>query len=79
MNEDVDRRHVRRPLTMEEFTYLIQAAESGKKMRNISGPDRAVLYIVGAYTGFRRNEIGSVTKRSFSFDSEPPTLAVAAG
>jgi integrase len=79
MNEDVDRRHVRRPLTMDEFTRLIQAAEMGKKIRNIAGPDRAILYIVGAYTGFRRNEIGSVTKRSFCFDSEPPTLTVAAG
>jgi integrase len=79
MNEDVDRRHVRRPLTMDEITRLIQAAETGKKIRNIAGPDRAILYIVGAYTGFRRNEIGSVTKRSFCFDSEPPTLTVAAG
>jgi hypothetical protein len=64
---------------MDEFTRLIQAAETGKKIRNIAGPDRAILYIVGAYTGFRRNEIGSVTKRLFCFDSEPPTLTVAAG
>jgi integrase len=78
MNEDVDRRHVRRPLTVDEFTRLIQAAEAGEKIRNIAGPDRAILYIVGAYTGFRRNEIGSVTKQSFCFDSEPPTLTVAA-
>jgi site-specific recombinase XerD len=79
LNEDVDRRHVRRPLTVDEFARLVQTAETSKKIRNINGPDRAILYIVGAYTGYRRNEIGSVTKRSFCFDSEPPTLTVEAG
>jgi hypothetical protein len=38
-----------------------------------------VLYIVGAYTGYHQNEIGSVTTRSFDLGSEPPTLTVQAG
>ena len=79
MNADTDRRHVRRPLTMEEFGKLLQAAQNGPSIQNISGPDRVVLYILGAYTGYRRNEIGSVTMRSFDFESDPPTLTVEAG
>ena len=79
MNADTDRKYVRRPLTMDEFGKLLEAAEGGKISEGISGPDRAMLYLVAAFTGFRRNEIGSVTSRSFDFESEPPTLTVAAG
>ena len=79
MNADLDRRRVRRPLSMEEFALLLDAAENGPSIQHIAGPDRAILYIIGTYTGYRRNEIGSVTVRSFDFVSEPPTLTVAAG
>jgi integrase len=79
MNEELDRRRVRRPLSMEEFARMLDAAEAGPELQHVSGPDRAVLYIVGAYTGYRRNEIGSVTRQSFDFDSVPPTLTVLAG
>ena len=63
----------------EEFSLLIAAADTGPVIQKVSGPDRAILYIVRAYTGFRRNEIASVTTRSFDFDSDPPTLTVKAG
>ncbi len=78
MNADVDRRRIRRPLSMDEFSRLLKAAEGGRPIQKVAGPDRAILYVVGAYTGFRRNEIGSVTRRSFNFTSEPPTLTVEA-
>ena len=38
-----------------------------------------MLYMLAAYTGYRRNEIGSLTRQSFDFESDPPTLTVAAG
>ncbi len=79
LNEDTDRRRVRRPLSMEEFARLIEAAEVGPSIQCIPGPDRAILYIVGAYTGYRRGEIGSVTTRSFDFESDPPIVTVQAG
>ncbi len=79
LNEDLDRRRIRRPLSMEEFSLLLDAAENGAEIQHVSGPDRVILYIIGAYTGYRRNEIGSVTKDSFEFDSDPPTLTVEAG
>jgi integrase len=79
INADTDRRRVRRPLSSEEFQRLLEAAETGPTIQCISGPDRAILYIIAGYTGFRRGEIGSVTLRSFNFESEPPTLTVQAG
>ena len=79
LNEEVDRRRIRRPLTTDEFARLIEAVESGPALQQLSGPDRAILYIIGVYTGYRRNEIGSVTKQSFNVDSDPPTLTVQAG
>ena len=79
LNQELDRRRIRRPLSMDELTRLLDAAERGPEIQNVSGPDRAILYIIAAYTGYRRNEIGSVTKGSFDFDSDPPTLTVQAG
>jgi len=79
MNVDADRRRIRRPLSMEEFARLLKSAESGPPIQRIPGPDRVVLYILGVYTGYRRNEIGSVTRQSFDFESDPPTLTVNAG
>ena len=78
MNVELDRRRVRRPLSIEEFDWLLSATAVGPEIQKISGPDRTVLYIVGAYTGYRRNEIGSVQEGSFDFESDPPTLTVQA-
>lgn len=78
MNAETDRRRLRRPLSPEEFEKLIEAARNGPAIQRISGEERALLYIIACYTGFRRNEIGSVTPRSFDFASEPPTLTVQA-
>jgi len=78
MNVRTDRRHDRRAFSQDEFRRLLQAAESGKPVEGISGPDRAMIYTLAAWTGFRRGEIGSLTKRSFSLDSSPATVTVEA-
>ena len=54
MNVETDRRRVRRPLTAEEFEKLIESAENGPTIWKMGGHDRATLYIIGAYTGFRK-------------------------
>ena len=80
MNKEVDRRRVRRPLTTEEITILVEKTPIHKQpRRRMNGEDRALLYIVAVYTGLRRNEIASITPVSFDFDSEPPTVTVEAG
>ena len=79
LNAETDRRHARRSLSDEEFAHLIKAAESGGAVQGVSGPDRAMLYILAAWTGFRRRELSSIVLRSFDFDADPPTLKVKAG
>ena len=78
LNVRTDRRHDRRALSEEEFKRLIEAARGGKPVEGISGPDRAMLYILAAWTGFRKGEIGSLTLRSLKLDDDPPTATVAA-
>ncbi len=77
-NESVDRRHIRRPLSQEEFAKLIEAAEQGPPVQSIPGVDRAMMYVLSAYTGFRKGEIGSLTVRSFDLEGNPATVTVEA-
>jgi integrase/recombinase XerD len=78
LNVQADRRHDRRALSKEEFARLVDAARGGRRIENIPGPDRAMMYILAAWTGFRKGEIGSLTLRSLQLDANPPTATVAA-
>ena len=78
LNPKLDRRHDRRALLPEEFTRLINAAKVGPPVESIPGADRAMMYVLAAWTGFRKGEIGSLTKNSFRLDADPPTATVAA-
>jgi len=78
LNVKTDRRHDRRALSDEEFSRLVEAARAGKRIEGISGPDRAMMYVLAAWTGFRKGEIGSLTLRSLKFDDDPPTATVEA-
>ena len=44
----------------------------------VPGPDRAMIYILAAWTGYRRAELASLTIRSFKLRSNPPSLTVPA-
>jgi site-specific recombinase XerD len=78
VNTQTDRRHDRRALSQEEFARLIEAARNGKRVEGISGSDRAMMYVLAAWTGFRKGEVGSLTLRSLRLDDDPPTATVAA-
>ncbi|MBL8825955.1 MAG: site-specific integrase [Planctomycetaceae bacterium] len=77
-NVETDRRRVRRPLTIDELSRLIETTEAGPERLCLSGPDRAALYTLAAFTGFRRNELGSITIDSFDFASVPATVTIEA-
>jgi len=79
LNVRTDRRHDRRALSAEELKRLLEAARTGPRIEGIRGLDRAMMYAVAAWTGFRKGEIGSLTKRSFQLDADPPTATVEAG
>ncbi len=78
LNVRVDRRHDRRALSRDEFWRLVDAANSGPVVESIPGIDRAMLYVLAAWTGLRKGEIGSLTPASFRLASNPPTVTVAA-
>jgi integrase len=78
LNTETDVRRKRRALTAAEFAALIATAQDGPPVQEVDGRDRAMLYILAAWTGYRRNELASLTLRSFNFDSDPPTVSVKA-
>lgn len=75
---EVDRRRERRALTPDDFRRLIEAAQAGPTVEGMSGPDRAMMYLVATWTGYRRKELASVTLRHFQLDEETPVLRVKA-
>ncbi len=78
-NVKLDRRHDRRAMTDDELARLIDTAKQGPIVGGMSGPERAMLYQLAVGTGFRANEIRSLTPESFSLDTDPPTVTVQAG
>jgi len=81
LNSRIDRRHDRRALSDEEFQLVLGTAESGPPVQGITGPDRMMLYLLAAYTGFRKGELGSLTTKSFNFgnaDKMPATVMIEA-
>ncbi|MGL6197106.1 MAG: tyrosine-type recombinase/integrase, partial [Thermoguttaceae bacterium] len=78
LNPQVDQRHHRRPLCEDEFHRLVEAAEHGGPAVGLTGADRAMLYIIAAWTGFRRSELGSLTLRHFDLASSAATVRIQA-
>ena len=61
----------------EELARLIDATEhSQQTFRGLTGSDRAALYTLATMTGLRANELASLTKLSFDFQANPPTVTV---
>lgn len=60
-----DRRHVRRALDHPELVRLVAAARSDPEpFGGLAGPDRAALYTVAAYSGFRAGTLAKLTPES---------------
>jgi len=78
MNVSIDRRHDRRALSPDEFKRPVDAAQGGATVETIPGPDRAMMYVLAAWTGFCKGEIGSLSQRSFDLDADPATATVSA-
>ncbi len=73
-----DIRRERRAIGSDEFARLVAAAEAGGPVEGVIGVDRAMLYILAAWTGFRRKELASLTLRSFNLTAETPVVRVLA-
>ena len=78
LNVKTDRRRDRRALSVEELRKLLATTRSGPKRKNMTGPERAMLYRLAVETGLRAGELRSLTRSSFDLDGNPPTVTVAA-
>ena len=78
LNADADVRWQRRALEAEEFRRLVESAVTGPSVQCVSGIDRAMLYILATWTGYRRKELASITLASLNLDAEPATVSVKA-
>jgi len=79
LNSEVDIRHKRRALSPEEVAQLVESARnSNERIQDYDGELRARAYLISFFTGLRRQEIGSLTPRSFRLDDPQPTVTVEA-
>jgi integrase len=78
LNVAIDRRHDRRALTEDEFARLIESAENGHPIEGLAGADRAMLYILATWTGFRRGELAAPTCLSFDLEPNPALVRLSA-
>jgi integrase len=79
-NSETDRRHIRREMSAEEVRWLLDVTEQRTiREHGAPGPTRAMCYRLAAATGFRANELRSLTTDSFDLDATPPTCTVEAG
>lgn len=76
VTEDDDKR-VRRAATTQQFAKLISAAQAGPRAHGLTGEQRAWLYMVAAYSGFRASELATLTPGSFRL-TDPPAIVVKA-
>lgn len=79
LNVNADRRHVRRPLTIEQCRRLLAQTKELPTAFHMSGPERSLLYRVALQSGLRANEIMTLTVGRCNLQSDPPTLTVKAG
>ena len=78
LNVQVDRRHVRRALSIEEIRWLLDTTAKEPERFGMTGADRALLYRVAIETGIRAGELESLTRESFDLAGKRPAVKVAA-
>ena len=68
----------RRALTQEEFAKLIEKTRKGEITHQLTGEQRAWLYMIAAYSGLRAGELYSLTQDSFHLDLDQPFIELRA-
>ncbi len=62
----VQHKEKRRPLAFEEVCRLLAVAQNGPVRHGLTGPERAILYLLAIGTGFRRKELFHLTPACFN-------------
>ncbi len=79
LNAEVEDHRERRCLLEEDFQAFLRAAAAGKVAGRLPGADRFMVYLVAGWTGFRAQELASLTPASFRLDGDAPSVVVEAG
>jgi site-specific recombinase XerC len=69
INAEMDKRHPRRSLEVDEARALLRVAQQGPTCMGITGPERAMLYRLACESGLRLNELRSLLVSSFDFEA----------
>src|SRR5262249_57777039 len=78
-NVRLDRRHDRQTLTEGQLAAVLCAAGgSGRVFRGLTGRDRRFVYLAAMTTGFRAEEVASLTPESFWLGETPPVVVLPA-
>jgi site-specific recombinase XerD len=78
-NVKTDRRHDRQTLSEDQLSAIIRAtSESKKTFRGLTGTDRGMIYLTAMTTGFRAEEMASLSPESFHLDTDTPVAGLAA-
>ena len=77
--ENIDIRHERRALTVDELTRLLESALSGDVWRGMSGYERYLLYLTAMETGIRWSELRSLRRDSLDFSGTTSRITLEAG
>ncbi len=70
-HKDVTQKKPRRAFSQSEFKKLVSNARKGEPFLGLTGEYRAVLYTVAKETGFRVQELASITPANIDFGKEP--------
>ena len=63
----------------DELAAVVAAADASvKEFQYLTGPDRAVLYLVAAATGYRSGELAKLTPTHFDIDGDIPAVRLKA-
>src|SRR5262249_16609638 len=68
----------RRHLEPDDFALFVESTRTGPTFRRLSGPDRAMLYTLAAFTGLRESELASLKPDSFALAGGQPSITVEA-
>lgn len=68
LNEELDRRRVRRALSVDELRHFLETTRKGPT-RGMTGPARALLYRLASETGYRARELRNLKVRNFDLEA----------
>jgi integrase len=74
---EVHDKMTRRALEVEEIAALLATTPTLRRRARLTGPDRMIVYSVALGTGYRLNEVMSLTPESFDLDADPPVILCA--